>query len=81
MAEQSLTKHGYPPTHSEHGGAEIHKGWKYKTLKLGPFKLLWYASPEIQLILVSFVCFLCPGEAQFPFIVQAADYVKACSTH
>ncbi|KAL8651147.1 MAG: hypothetical protein Q9226_004831 [Calogaya cf. arnoldii] len=37
------------------------KGWKYKSLKLGPFTLPWYASPESQLILVSFVCFLCPG--------------------
>lgn len=39
------------------------KGWKYKSLKLGPFTLPWYASPESQLILVSFVCFLCPGKA------------------
>lgn len=37
-------------------------GWKYKSRKLGPFTLPSYASPETQLILVSFVCFLCPGE-------------------
>jgi hypothetical protein len=37
-------------------------GWKYRSLKLGPFTLPHYASPESQLILVSFVCFLCPGE-------------------
>lgn len=37
-------------------------GWKYRQLKLGPIALPWYASPESQLILVSFVCFLCPGE-------------------
>ncbi|KAF1846092.1 MFS general substrate transporter [Cucurbitaria berberidis CBS 394.84] len=36
-------------------------GWKYKNLKLGPITLPCYASPESQLILVSFVCFLCPG--------------------
>ncbi|CAO2649709.1 Nn.00g010010.m01.CDS01 [Neocucurbitaria sp. VM-36] len=36
-------------------------GWKYKTLKLGTVTIPWYASPEAQLILVSFVCFLCPG--------------------
>ncbi|KAE8442901.1 hypothetical protein EG329_002573 [Mollisiaceae sp. DMI_Dod_QoI] len=40
---------------------EIPAGWKYKRLKLGPITLPWYASPESQLILVSFVCFLCPG--------------------
>ncbi|KAF7172955.1 hypothetical protein CNMCM5623_005099 [Aspergillus felis] len=37
------------------------KPWMYKPLKFGPFTLPWFASPEIQLILVSFVCFLCPG--------------------
>jgi len=37
-------------------------GWKYKSLKFGPATLPWYASPELQLILVSFVCFLCPGK-------------------
>lgn len=39
----------------------IPKGWKYKSAKIGRFALPWYASPESQLILVSFVCFLCPG--------------------
>jgi len=39
------------------------KGWKYRSMKLGPVTLPWYASPESQLILVSFVCFLCPGKA------------------
>jgi len=33
------------------------KGWMYKSFKGLP----WYASPPIQLLLVSFVCFLCPG--------------------
>ncbi|KAF2125858.1 MFS general substrate transporter [Dothidotthia symphoricarpi CBS 119687] len=44
-------------------GREIERqtGWKYKALKLGPLTLPYYASPESQLILVSFVCFLCPG--------------------
>jgi hypothetical protein len=44
---------------------EMPKGWKYKSLKLGPVTLPCYASPESQLILVSFVCFLCPGKARF----------------
>ncbi|ORX99948.1 major facilitator superfamily domain-containing protein [Clohesyomyces aquaticus] len=36
-------------------------GWKYRSWKFGPITVPWYASPESQLILVSFVCFLCPG--------------------
>ena len=43
---------------------ELPTGWKHKRFKLGPFTLPWYASPEAQLILVSFVCFLCPGESR-----------------
>ncbi|CAK7265417.1 hypothetical protein SEPCBS57363_001573 [Sporothrix epigloea] len=35
-------------------------GWKYKGFRvLG--KELWYASPDVQLYMVAFVCFLCPG--------------------
>ncbi|KAJ9606984.1 hypothetical protein H2200_008995 [Cladophialophora chaetospira] len=41
---------------------DLPAGWRYKSLKLGPITLPWYASPESQLILVSFVCFLCPGK-------------------
>ncbi|KAF1934971.1 MFS general substrate transporter [Clathrospora elynae] len=37
------------------------KGWKYKSLNVGCFRIPCYASPESQLILLSFVCFLCPG--------------------
>ena len=36
------------------------KGWMYKTLRLGRLEL-WYASPKVQLFMVSIVCFLCPG--------------------
>ena len=60
-------------------------GWKYKSSKLGPVSLPWYASPESQLILVSFVCFLCPGKAVqhcnivYFFRPVSTDYVKACS--
>jgi MFS family permease len=35
--------------------------WMYKSPKIGPFKLPYYASPWAQLLIVSFVCFLCPG--------------------
>jgi MFS family permease len=36
------------------------KGWMYKTIRLGRLEL-WYASPKVQLFMVSIVCFLCPG--------------------
>lgn len=35
-------------------------GWKYRKFKIGK-KTLWYASPPVQLFIVSMVCFLCPG--------------------
>ncbi|QKX60281.1 uncharacterized protein TRUGW13939_07424 [Talaromyces rugulosus] len=37
------------------------RGWMYKQLKIGPWTLPWFASPKIQLGMVAFVCFLCPG--------------------
>ncbi|KAI0466327.1 MFS general substrate transporter [Xylaria cf. heliscus] len=37
------------------------EGWMYKGLKLPGCKEIWYASPKAQLLMVSFVCFLCPG--------------------
>lgn len=36
-------------------------GWKYKQIRIGSFLLPWYASPPVQLVLIAFVCFLCPG--------------------
>ncbi|GAB7348860.1 hypothetical protein MBLNU459_g7563t1 [Dothideomycetes sp. NU459] len=36
-------------------------GWKYKENKIGSLSLSWYASPPAQLVIVAFVCFLCPG--------------------
>ncbi|KAJ4414924.1 hypothetical protein N0V82_007636 [Gnomoniopsis sp. IMI 355080] len=35
-------------------------GWQYKGFKIGKSEL-WYASPKVQLLMVSMVCFLCPG--------------------
>ncbi|KAM3077202.1 hypothetical protein ACMFMG_003333 [Clarireedia jacksonii] len=37
------------------------KGWKYKQHKLFGFTIPWYASPQVQITMVGFVCFLCPG--------------------
>lgn len=36
-------------------------GWKYRERRIGGLVIPWYASPRAQLLLVSFVCFLCPG--------------------
>lgn len=64
-AEKIATEHTdvESPEESAHEGqiGEIPKGWRYKQLKIGPLKLPWYASPQVQLIMVAFVCFLCPG--------------------
>jgi hypothetical protein len=35
--------------------------WKYRERRIGKLVIPWYASPRAQLLLVSFVCFLCPG--------------------
>ncbi|KAK2759306.1 hypothetical protein FQN54_002784 [Arachnomyces sp. PD_36] len=45
------------PSRTEVSGAP----WMYKSPKIGPLTLPWYASPTSQLLLISFVCFLCPG--------------------
>lgn len=36
-------------------------GKKYKQFRIFGKKIPWYASPKIQLGMVAFVCFLCPG--------------------
>lgn len=37
------------------------QGWMYRQRKIGSLRLPWYASPKVQLLMVSMVCFLCPG--------------------
>ena len=39
-------------------------GWMYKSRKMGPVTIPYYASPKAQLILVALVCFLCPGQSK-----------------
>lgn len=39
-------------------------GWKYRDFKLGSITIPYYASPQAQLLLVSLVCFLCPGRCR-----------------
>lgn len=36
-------------------------GWKYVERNVAGRKITWYASPAFQLVMVAFVCFLCPG--------------------
>lgn len=36
-------------------------GWMYLERKIGHMVIPWYASPMFQLIMVSIVCFTCPG--------------------
>lgn len=41
--------------------ADRPSGWMYRERKIGPVNVTWYASPMFQLLMVSFVCFTCPG--------------------
>lgn len=76
-----------PPYHTiEPGEAVIPRGWKYNSIKLGRVIVPWYASPESQLILVSFVCFLCPGKChpaqwtcEFYFLDGATTMIDICN--
>jgi hypothetical protein len=43
------------------GPVDLPQGWKYRRFGLFGFRLPFYASPKIQLLMVSFVCFMCPG--------------------
>lgn len=40
---------------------DLPKSWKYRRFTIAGFKLPWFASPPTQLVIVSFVCFMCPG--------------------
>jgi hypothetical protein len=51
-----------PPHSVDEGDPEIPSGWMYRKRKIGPITIPWYAGPESQLILVAFVCFMCPGK-------------------
>lgn len=36
-------------------------GWKYRQRRIFGWTIPWYASPKVQLLMVAFVCFMCPG--------------------
>lgn len=54
--ETSMTA-ATPAHHDSVTEAPRPPGWMYKKLP----KFGWYASPKVQLGMVAFVCFLCPG--------------------
>lgn len=37
-------------------------GWKYKERRIFGIRIPAYASPQVQVLMVSLVCFLCPGQ-------------------
>lgn len=52
------------PEHSvadPNGALELPNSWKYRRVSLFGYTFPWYASPPTQLVIVSFVCFMCPG--------------------
>jgi len=55
--------HSNAPSALEEAGEQntVLKGWKYKQIKVGPWSTPYYASPRVQLVIVAFVCFMCPG--------------------
>lgn len=66
--EKTPAQQDVPTTDSNHGVIEngelvLPNSWKYRQRKLFGHRVPWYASPESQLLLVSFVCFLCPGKS------------------
>jgi MFS family permease len=40
---------------------ELPNSWKYRRVTVLGFKFPWFASPPVQLVIVSIVCFMCPG--------------------
>ncbi|KAF2672964.1 MFS general substrate transporter [Microthyrium microscopicum] len=49
------------PSSTNEAPADWPTGWKYRVRRIGPFTIPHYASPQIQLVIVSLVCFMCPG--------------------
>ncbi|GKU22421.1 unnamed protein product [Fusarium langsethiae] len=43
------------------GNVDVPPGFKYRQYRIFGYTLPWYASPKIQLGMVAFVCFMCPG--------------------
>ena len=61
--EKSAAAHDAHTSEQSVQGNEVvlPNSWKYRSAKVGPVKIPWYCSPESQITIVAFVCFLCPG--------------------
>ena len=61
--EKTAPQDVHTPDYSNHESNELvlPPGRLYKSGRFLGRKLPWYASPETQITLVAFVCFLCPG--------------------
>lgn len=55
-------KHSHDHSAEEAGHhAGLPPSWKYKQLKIFGRRLPFYASPQVQLVIVALTCFMCPG--------------------
>ena len=60
--KEAMTQHFVDvPVLDENGEPPRPSGWMYKSFRAGKLYIPWYASPRFQLVMVSFVCFMCPG--------------------
>lgn len=63
-SKELAAQHGEETYQDDYNGAPPPRpeGWMYKSFSpFGKRLEMWYASPKFQLILISMVCFLCPG--------------------
>ncbi|KAF2761391.1 MFS general substrate transporter [Pseudovirgaria hyperparasitica] len=66
MAEKTATgevssRNSQSLSAEEQGAVNRPTTWMYKKIRIGSWTAPYYASPSVQLVIVSFVCFLCPG--------------------
>ncbi|KAF2262617.1 MFS general substrate transporter [Lojkania enalia] len=64
MDDKRLSHEVNTPEHSvsePSGTLELPNSWKYKRFRILGYTFPWYASPPVQLVIVSLVCFMCPG--------------------
>lgn len=51
----------YDNDNGNFGAPALPTGWKYRQRRIFGRDIPWYASPKVQLLMVAFVCFMCPG--------------------
>ena len=57
----TASNHSQTAPDADHHSLTRPHSWKYRSFDIAGIRVPWYASPPIQLLVVSFVCFLCPG--------------------